>query len=550
MSAIRAPTPQKLDDFPELYDYGKYKFPRYYRRFNRTHFPRIDHNINDDLFSGFCLPEIQNFRRPFARRDVSENTHQSITGEKVNSISTCCFKSFNRKKRKNREETTPEESHVDYTRVRLRDTFCNPSNRLNKVTFLYCLSLEWFYANTRMRSCLTHDGMTEEEKEKSRQEVSLLFQEDVKNKRRKITLSYERKKREIYDPSSYEPRKKRCAIENGSVVAEVKPKTMPKILGEGTYGKVLEGKIDDSRRPCALKISARPSNVANYIEALRERCILSKLQDSPHVVKVKAFITKGPFQSCLVMEKGGLNLDHYIETKNLRLLTKVRFMKQLIDIYEFFKESGILYTDLKPANLLVDPRTYRLTVVDYNYIRVIPPNGSTKARHDNVQTIIYRHFLDHIGAPLDFRILLWAITIIFYEIVTKDCCLFPFEKCNDDETIIVLQIMETMFGGRQVDWLKQGKLTDQFYDKVGDTYISKNELPLHLHYPTPQSIKISYVIRRIRGTVQYRYKYYDENPPIIPQMNNVANLICDMLSVDPPSSGQIKQRLTDIENAL
>ncbi len=133
-----------LKKTPEMFDFCYYHFPRHFERFNKTHLPipKIDAFTDDDSFfsppPSFFLTKI----RVSPIKGAFQIKQESATQEKVNSFSTSCFQPFKKQERKEKKELTLEESAIAYNRVKYKNRFCNPSNRLNQVTFLYKHTLE------------------------------------------------------------------------------------------------------------------------------------------------------------------------------------------------------------------------------------------------------------------------------------------------------------------------------------------------------------------------------------------------------------------------
>jgi hypothetical protein len=148
------------------------------------------------------------------------------------------------------------------------------------------------------------------------------------------------------------------------------------LLGEGTFGRVLECRDTITEDVCAIKVIR---NVAKYRDAaMTEIEVLTHVAlgdpggggENFNCIKLRrAFDYEGHI--CMVFDKFGPSLFDFLRTNRYKPFhpqTVQSFGKQLLIAVEYLHSIGMIHTDLKPENVLLlnksyrDNKTYRVPV--------------------------------------------------------------------------------------------------------------------------------------------------------------------------------------------
>ncbi|KAI3921829.1 hypothetical protein MKX01_005518 [Papaver californicum] len=233
-------------------------------------------------------------------------------------------------------------------------------------------------------------------------------------------------------------------------------------VGEGTYGKVYR-----AREKCTGKIVALKKTRLHEDEegvpptTLREVSLLRMLSTDPHVVRlldVKQGQNKeGKTILYLVFEYMDTDVKKYIRSFRSSGTTMPpnivkSLMYQLCKGVSFCHGHGVLHRDLKPHNLLMDPKTKMLKIADLGLARAFTL-PMKKYTHE-ILTLWYRApevllGATHYSTPVD----MWSVGCIFAELVTNQA-LFP----GDSELQQLLHIFRLLGTPNEERWPGVSKL--------------------------------------------------------------------------------------------
>ncbi|XP_018843062.2 cyclin-dependent kinase B2-1 [Juglans regia] len=199
-------------------------------------------------------------------------------------------------------------------------------------------------------------------------------------------------------------------------------------VGEGTYGKVYKAKEKATGKIVALKKTRLHEDEEGVPPTtLREVSILRMLSRDPHVVRlidVKQGQNKeGKTVLYLVFEYMETDLKKFIRSfrqtgENIPARIVKSLMFQLCKGVAFCHGHGILHRDLKPHNLLMDPKTLVLKIADLGLARsfTVPIKKYT---HE-ILTLWYRAPEVLLGSThYSTAVDMWSVGCIFAELVTK-----------------------------------------------------------------------------------------------------------------------------------
>src|SRR6266404_5351913 len=196
------------------------------------------------------------------------------------------------------------------------------------------------------------------------------------------------------------------------------------VLGEGGMGTVYKALDREVDHLVALKLirpemAVHPAILARFKqELLTARQVthrnVIRIHDLSEVDGVK-FITMEFVEGCdlrkLLLDKGKLPSEQAVE-----------IVRQVCLALEAAHSAGVIHRDLKPQNIMQDKQG-RILVMDFGLARSLEPGGMTQTGA-LMGTIEYMSPEQAMGKQLDARSDLFAVGLIFYELLT---CKLPFK---------------------------------------------------------------------------------------------------------------------------
>lgn len=234
-------------------------------------------------------------------------------------------------------------------------------------------------------------------------------------------------------------------------------------LGEGTYGKVYKAKHNETGRHYALKeIPIQYEEEGVPSTAIREVSLLKEC-DHPNVIRLHEVLSV-PSALYLVFESLDMDLRMYLKQTELGGFRDPRWLRsgcyQCVSGVDFCHGKRILHRDLKPQNVLIDVRAFRLKLADFGLARAfsVPLRPYT---HE-VVTLWYRApeillGMSKYATPVD----VWSLGCIVAEMATCRA-IFP----GDSEIDTLFRIFRVL-----------GTPTDEVWPGVSSLRDFKLEFP-------------------------------------------------------------------------
>ncbi|ORC86016.1 protein kinase [Trypanosoma theileri] len=233
------------------------------------------------------------------------------------------------------------------------------------------------------------------------------------------------------------------------------------LLGEGTFGKVVEAWDRKRKEYCAVKIVR---NVPKYTrDAKIEIQFMEKVRqadaaDRFPLMKIQRYFQNETGHMCIVMPKYGPCLLDWIMKHGAfshRHLAQIIFQAGTALDY-FHTELRLMHTDLKPENMLletgdaaVDPVTRKTTPPDPCRIRICDLGGCCDERHSRTAIVSTRHYRSPevvLGLGWMYSTDMWSMGCIIYELHTGKLLYDTHDNLEH------LHLMEKTLGRLPSEW--------------------------------------------------------------------------------------------------
>jgi len=225
------------------------------------------------------------------------------------------------------------------------------------------------------------------------------------------------------------------------------------ILGIGTFGtvKMVRIKKDTTETPFALKMISKWKmaeewgSVSTAARALIREIEVLKRVRSPFVVNFFRCFHDDEYAYILLEFVNGGETSRLIEEEDYLSLDGVRFITaELVLTFAHLHSKGIIFRDLKPANVLFDAGGH-IKVVDFGLAKIIDSDKASTV----CGTLCYQAPEIILGKLYGFPVDWWAIGVVVFELQSKK---LPF-GCGDPFTLQQNILSES------IDWPRRPKIT-------------------------------------------------------------------------------------------
>ncbi|KAJ3055393.1 AGC protein kinase Gad8 [Rhizophlyctis rosea] len=202
-----------------------------------------------------------------------------------------------------------------------------------------------------------------------------------------------------------------------------------KVLGKGSFGKVMQVRKKDTNRIYAMKIIRKAHIVqrSEVTHTLAERTVLAKI-NHPFIVPLKfSFQSAEKLYLVLAFVNGG-ELFHHLQNEGKFAEDRARFYAaELLCALECLHGYNIIYRDLKPENILLD-YTGHIALCDFGLCKLNMKEGNKTNTFCGTPEYLAPELL--IGQGYTKVVDWWTIGILLYEML---CGLPPFYDENTNE---------------------------------------------------------------------------------------------------------------------
>jgi serum/glucocorticoid-regulated kinase 2 len=132
--------------------------------------------------------------------------------------------------------------------------------------------------------------------------------------------------------------------------------TLLKVIGQGSFGKVLQVRKNDTQRIYAIKSVRKAKIIARneVLHTMTERSILAQV-DHAFIVPLKfSFESDTKLYFVLAFVNGGELFTHLNHARVFDINRARFYTAELLCALEYLHDFGIIYRDLKPENILLD----------------------------------------------------------------------------------------------------------------------------------------------------------------------------------------------------
>lgn len=174
------------------------------------------------------------------------------------------------------------------------------------------------------------------------------------------------------------------------------------------------------------QISTEPTFAERFA---REAQALARLSH-PNVITVIDLGQSGSIYYFLMEFVDGVNLRQMLQTGKLATRDALNLTLQICEALEYAHGEGVVHRDIKPENILVDKKG-RIKIADFGLAKLVGPAAPDVQLTQSSQVMGTMHYIApeqfEKGQPVDHRADIYALGVVFYEMLTGELPLGHFE---------------------------------------------------------------------------------------------------------------------------
>ncbi|MEH2089601.1 trifunctional serine/threonine-protein kinase/ATP-binding protein/sensor histidine kinase [Nostoc sp.] len=210
-------------------------------------------------------------------------------------------------------------------------------------------------------------------------------------------------------------------------------------LYNGSRTVVYRGYREIDLLPVVIKLLKNPYPSFSELLSFRNQYTIAKNLNSPLIIQTYSL---EPYQNgyALVMEDfGGISLKDYFisnQTRHTAFLQEVLLIAiALCNTLDILYRERIIHKDIKPANILINPETKQVKLIDFSIASLLPRETQALINPNVLEgTLAYisPEQTGRMNRGIDYRTDFYSLGVTFYELLTGE---LPF-KSNDPMELV------------------------------------------------------------------------------------------------------------------
>ncbi|MEH2132324.1 MAG: AAA family ATPase [Nostoc sp.] len=196
-------------------------------------------------------------------------------------------------------------------------------------------------------------------------------------------------------------------------------------LYNGSRTLVYRGYRETDSLPVVIKLLKNPYPSFSELLSFRNQYTIAKNLNSPLIVQTYSL---EPYQNgyALVMEDfGGISLKNYFTSNQTRYIASLQQFLEiaiaLCNTLDVLYRERIIHKDIKPANILINPKTKQVKLIDFSIASLLPRETQTLINPNVLEgTLAYisPEQTGRMNRGIDYRTDFYSLGVTFYELLT------------------------------------------------------------------------------------------------------------------------------------
>ncbi|AVH70127.1 ATP-binding sensor histidine kinase [Nostoc sp. 'Lobaria pulmonaria (5183) cyanobiont'] len=203
-------------------------------------------------------------------------------------------------------------------------------------------------------------------------------------------------------------------------------------LYNGSRTMVYRGYRETDQKPVVIKLLKNPYPSFSELLSFRNQYTIAKNLNSPLIIQTYSLQAYQNSYALVMEDFGGISLKDYFTSVERRHITSVQEFLEiaiaLCNTLDILYRSRIIHKDIKPANILINPQTKQIKLIDFSIASLLPRETQTLISPNVLEgTLAYisPEQTGRMNRGIDYRTDFYSLGITFYELLTGE---LPFQS--------------------------------------------------------------------------------------------------------------------------
>ncbi|MBE9214747.1 AAA family ATPase [Plectonema cf. radiosum LEGE 06105] len=213
-------------------------------------------------------------------------------------------------------------------------------------------------------------------------------------------------------------------------------------LYNGSRTSVYRAVREDDQKPVVIKLLKNPYPNFSELLQFRNQYTISKNLNSPLIIQIYSLDNYQNSYILVIEDMGGISLREYFIKYTVSLEEFLKIAITLCDILDILYRHRIIHKDIKPANILINPTTKQVKLIDFSIASLLPRENQTLVSPNILEgTLAYisPEQTGRMNRGIDYRSDFYSLGVTFYELLTRE---LPF-KSDDAMELVHYHIAKT-----------------------------------------------------------------------------------------------------------
>ncbi|MEM8640643.1 MAG: AAA family ATPase [Cyanobacteria bacterium P01_G01_bin.54] len=193
------------------------------------------------------------------------------------------------------------------------------------------------------------------------------------------------------------------------------------ILYTGTRTLVYRAIQVRDQQSVIIKVLRSPHPNFNELVQFRNQYIITQNLDSPLIVKPLALERYHNSYALVMPDQGAVSLSSYWQDAQQTLCELLTIAIQIAEALHYLGQNRIIHKDIKPANILIDPKTRQVQLIDFSIASLLPREQQQLTHPKGLEgTLAYLspEQTGRMNRRIDYRTDFYSLGVTLYELLT------------------------------------------------------------------------------------------------------------------------------------